>query len=91
MKAIVGLGNPGPEYVGTRHNVGFEVVDLLAQRWHASLRKWKSIADLAVVKDHDVVLVEPRTFMNRSGQAVQGSAAGVTPSNVAAHAEGPEV
>jgi len=71
MKAIVGLGNPGDEYTGTRHNVGFEVVNALAERWKAKLRKWKSIADVAVVKDRAVVLVEPRTFMNLSGQAVQ--------------------
>jgi len=71
MKAIVGLGNPRDEYTGTRHNVGFEVVNALAERWKAKLRKWKSIADVAVVKDRAVVLVEPRTFMNLSGQAVQ--------------------
>src|SRR6266849_2815920 len=70
MKAIVGLGNPGDEYTGTRHNVGFEVVNALAERWKAKLRKWKSIADVAVVKDRAVVLVEPRTFTNHSGQAV---------------------
>jgi peptidyl-tRNA hydrolase, PTH1 family len=70
VKAIVGLGNPGPEYAGTRHNVGFEVVDELARRWSATFRKWKSIADVAVVRDHDVVLVEPKTYMNDSGRAV---------------------
>ena len=71
MKAIVGLGNPGDEYRGTRHNVGFEVVNALAKRWNAKLKKWKSIADVALIKDRAVVLVEPRTFMNLSGQAVQ--------------------
>ena len=71
MKAIVGLGNPGDEYRGTRHNVGFEVVNALAKRWNAKLKKWKSLADVAVIKDRAVVLVEPRTFMNLSGQAVQ--------------------
>jgi peptidyl-tRNA hydrolase, PTH1 family len=70
MKAVVGLGNPGDDYKGTRHNVGFEVVDELVRRWHAKLKKWKSTADIAVVNDHDVVLVEPKTFMNLSGQAV---------------------
>jgi PTH1 family peptidyl-tRNA hydrolase len=71
LKAIVGLGNPGIEYEGTRHNVGFEVVDELARRWDVTLKKWKSVADLAVVNDRGVVLVEPRTFMNASGQAIQ--------------------
>ncbi len=70
MKAIVGLGNPGSEYAGTRHNVGFEVVDELARRWRVTLKKWKSIAGVAVVKDRGVVLVEPKTYMNESGRAV---------------------
>jgi PTH1 family peptidyl-tRNA hydrolase len=70
VKAIVGLGNPGPEYAGTRHNVGFDVVDELARRWSVHLKKWKSIADVAVVHDRGVVLVEPRTYMNDSGRAV---------------------
>jgi PTH1 family peptidyl-tRNA hydrolase len=50
--------------------VGFDVVDELARRWAAKLKKWKSIADAAVVRDRGVVLVEPKTFMNLSGQAV---------------------
>ena len=74
MKAIVGLGNPGPEYKRTRHNLGFDVVDELARRWHVRLRSWKSVADLAVVPDRDVLLAEPKTFMNLSGQAVAGLA-----------------
>jgi PTH1 family peptidyl-tRNA hydrolase len=70
LKAIVGLGNPGTEYSGTRHNIGFDVVDELARRWSVKLKKWKATADVAVAKAHDVVLVEPRTFMNESGLAV---------------------
>ncbi len=70
MKAIVGLWNPGSEYAGTRHNVGFEVVDELARRWSVTLKKWKAIADIALVKDRGVVLVEPKTYMNESGRAV---------------------
>jgi peptidyl-tRNA hydrolase, PTH1 family len=70
MKAIVGLGNPGSEYSGTRHNVGFDVVDELARRWAVTLKKWKTTANLAVVTDREVVLVEPKTFMNESGLAV---------------------
>jgi PTH1 family peptidyl-tRNA hydrolase len=71
MKAIVGLGNPGPEYKGTRHNVGFAVVDELTRRWNVRLKSWKSSADIAVVRGRDVVLVEPKTFMNASGEAVE--------------------
>ena len=70
MKAIVGLGNPGREYAGTRHNIGFEVIDEVARRWNARLRPWKSAADLAVVTGRGAVLVEPQTFMNLSGDAV---------------------
>jgi len=64
------LGNPGSEYSGTRHNVGFAVVDELARRWAVRLKKWKTTADLAVVTEREVVLVEPRTYMNESGQAI---------------------
>jgi PTH1 family peptidyl-tRNA hydrolase len=75
MKAIVGLGNPGPEYRATRHNVGFAVVDELTRRWNVRLKPWKSIADAAVASGRDVVLVEPKTFMNASGAAVERAAA----------------
>jgi peptidyl-tRNA hydrolase, PTH1 family len=75
MKAIVGLGNPGAEYEGTRHNVGFDVVDLLARRWTVRLKSWKSVADLAVVPEHDALLAAPKTFMNLSGDAVHRMAA----------------
>ena len=64
------MGNPGTEYSGTRHNIGFDVVDELARRWAVKLKKWKTTADLAVVKDREVLLVEPKTFMNESGVAV---------------------
>jgi PTH1 family peptidyl-tRNA hydrolase len=70
MKAIVGLGNPGREYAGTRHNIGFDVIDEVARRWNVRLRPWKSAADLVVVSGRSAVLVEPQTFMNLSGDAV---------------------
>jgi len=70
MKAIVGLGNPGREYAGTRHNIGFDVIEEVARRWNVRLRPWKSAADVAVVAGRGAVLVEPQTFMNLSGEAV---------------------
>ena len=70
MKAIVGLGNPGREYAGTRHNIGFDVVDEVARRWNVQLRPWKSVADVVVVGSRGAVLVEPQMFMNLSGDAV---------------------
>ena len=70
MKAIVGLGNPGREYAGTRHNIGFDVVDEVARRWNVQLKPWRSVADVVVVSLRGAVLVEPQTFMNLSGDAV---------------------
>lgn len=70
MKLIVGLGNPGQKYRGTRHNVGFEVVDLVASR-HALT--WESAPAGALVarwRGRSTLLAKPLTFMNLSGQAV---------------------
>lgn len=70
MKAIVGLGNPGSQYAGTRHNIGFDVVEEVARRWGVQLRPWKLVAEVATVGARGAVLVEPVTFMNLSGDAV---------------------
>lgn len=69
---IVGLGNPGPEYRGTRHNVGFEVVDRLESRWRAKGGKGRHRALLAFATfdGKRVLLAKPLTFMNRSGESV---------------------
>ena len=76
MKLVVGLGNPGAKYAGTRHNVGFDVVDILATRWNLTLTVEKFHGWFAQGRygDEQVVLLKPTTFMNRCGQAV--SAAG---------------
>ncbi|MHB8521865.1 MAG: aminoacyl-tRNA hydrolase [Limisphaerales bacterium] len=71
---IVGLGNPGAEYAGTRHNAGFSLTERLVERWQA---KWKSSAKFrarvarAVRDGRRLVLCEPQTFMNLSGLAVR--------------------
>ena len=70
MKAIIGLGNPGPRYKGTRHNVGFEVIDELARRAGAPFESAPAEALLAKWRARDTLLVKPLTFMNLSGQAV---------------------
>ena len=72
MKVIVGLGNPGSKYAATRHNVGFEVIDLLARRCGVDLTTEKFHAWFArcSIGDQEAVLLKPSTFMNRSGQAV---------------------
>jgi peptidyl-tRNA hydrolase, PTH1 family len=69
---IVGLGNPGGEYAGTRHNVGFEVVDALSSEHRIKLDKGKHRARIGLGRINDVAvcLVKPLTFMNLSGQAV---------------------
>jgi len=79
---VVGLGNPGDEYAGTRHNAGFMLVDRLARAWGVELRGrlFKSRTAAARRGGEEVLLVEPKTFMNRSGTAVraalEGKAAG---------------
>jgi PTH1 family peptidyl-tRNA hydrolase len=76
MHLIVGLGNPGQQYAGTRHNVGFMIVDYLAgennliftdSRWQAAVAK-------AIIWDKSVILLKPQTFMNLSGTAVAQAA-----------------
>jgi PTH1 family peptidyl-tRNA hydrolase len=69
---VVGLGNPGSEYEGTRHNVGAEVVQLLARRHGARLKKGKerALVDEVRVGDARLALAIPLTYMNESGQAV---------------------
>ena len=73
MKLVVGLGNPGPEYVGTRHNAGFAVARALADRWSVALRPSEHQGDfgLARVNGRDVGLLLPATFMNASGMSVR--------------------
>lgn len=72
MKLVVGLGNPGSEYVGTRHNVGFAVIDELAKRYYADPAKLKFQATFSEIRigSEKVLLVAPQTYMNRSGEAV---------------------
>ena len=72
MKAIVGLGNPGSPYKGTRHNVGFDVVDELARRESVGFESAPAEALIAKWRrpEGPVLLVKPLTFMNLSGQAI---------------------
>ena len=70
---VVGLGNPGDKFVGSRHNVGAEVVELLADRHGQALRKGREAAMVAEIRvdGQRVVLAFPQTFMNKSGEAVR--------------------
>lgn len=70
---IVGLGNPGRSYRGNRHNVGFMVLDRVAEALNVTFSKMKreALFTRARVGDHRLVLVKPQTYMNHSGRAVQ--------------------
>ena len=72
-KIIVGLGNPGARYAGTRHNVGFDCIDGLAERWGIVLsdKRQNVVLGEGVVEGVPVALAKPRTFMNNSGLAVR--------------------
>ncbi len=72
MKLVVGLGNPGPKYETTRHNVGFLALDRLVDAWKATGPNKKNEAEIfqADVAGEKVVLVKPQTFMNLSGKSV---------------------
>ncbi|MBP3295602.1 MAG: aminoacyl-tRNA hydrolase [Lachnospiraceae bacterium] len=73
MYIIVGLGNPGKKYAGTRHNMGFAVIERLAERHRiaASEEKLKAVYGKGVIAGQKVVLAEPQTFMNLSGESVR--------------------
>ena len=75
IRLIVGLGNPGPKYAGTRHNLGFRVVNELSRRWDIPVdkRKFKGRFALGRVSDLPVALLKPSTYMNESGLAVEAA------------------
>jgi PTH1 family peptidyl-tRNA hydrolase len=70
VKLIVGLGNPGPKYAGTRHNVGFAVIDEAARRESVAFETAPADALMARVRSRDLLLAKPMTYMNESGQAI---------------------
>ena len=73
MRLIVGLGNPGPEYIWTPHNLGFGVIDVLAGRTGIRVTRpeSQSYVGLGQIAGHDVELAKPQTYMNASGRAVR--------------------
>ena len=77
LRLVVGLGNPGPEHALTRHNVGFWFVDALAHAAEARFREHrKHQAELARIKiaEHELILIKPQTYVNRSGLAIRSVA-----------------
>lgn len=72
MKLIVGLGNPGTQYAATRHNIGFEAIDTIAEIHNISVNKskFKALVGEGTINGERVVLMKPQTYMNLSGEAV---------------------
>ena len=72
MDVIVGLGNPGQRYRHTRHNVGFDVIDALAQRYHIVIRQREAgaLCGMGDIGPRAVLCAKPQTYMNASGQSV---------------------
>ncbi len=73
MFIIVGLGNPTDRYEGTRHNVGFDVIDTLAEKYNISVteRKSRAFCGKGIIGGQKVILVKPQTYMNLSGESVR--------------------
>lgn len=74
MKLFIGLGNPGPKYAKTRHNVGFMALDLLSQNWNITFsneKKFKGDIGRGVINGEKVILLKPMTYMNLSGESVR--------------------
>ena len=74
MYIIVGLGNPTKEYEGTRHNVGFDVIDAIADKYNISVteRKHRAFCGSGLIAGRKAILVKPQTYMNLSGESVRG-------------------
>ncbi len=73
MYMIAGLGNPGREYQNTRHNIGFDVIDRIADAYHIEMsdKKHKAISGRGVIDGTKVILVKPQTYMNLSGESIR--------------------
>jgi len=73
MYVIVGLGNPGSKYAGTRHNIGFEVINYLSALYKININKvkFKAILGEGIIQGEKVILVKPQTYMNLSGESVR--------------------
>lgn len=73
MYLVIGLGNPGSKYAGTRHNIGFDTIDYLAASYHIQVTKvkHKALIGEGIIQGEKVVLIKPQTFMNLSGESVR--------------------
>ncbi len=73
MYIIAGLGNPDKQYEGTRHNVGFEVIDRIAEKYNISVdtKKHRALIGKGVIEGQKVILAKPQTYMNLSGESIR--------------------
>ena len=76
MFIIAGLGNPTKEYEGTRHNVGFDVIDRLSEKYNIDVdtKKHRALIGKGMIAGRKVILVKPQTYMNLSGESVRAAA-----------------
>ena len=71
IKAIIGLGNPGPKFTNTRHNIGFKILDKLAQEYDATWKQEKNFEKTEItLNEKNILLIKPQTFMNNSGDVI---------------------
>lgn len=73
MYLIIGLGNPEADYANTRHNMGFNVINILAEKYNIDVKKekFKALYGIGNIEGEKVILIKPQTYMNLSGEAVQ--------------------
>lgn len=73
MFIIAGLGNPTDEYAGTRHNAGFDVIDVIAEKYNIAVteRKSRAFCGKGIIESQKVILVKPQTYMNLSGESIR--------------------
>lgn len=73
MYLIVGLGNPEPEYSNTRHNMGFDTINIISRKFNIELsqKKFEAISGNGIISGEKVILIKPQTYMNDSGKSVK--------------------
>ncbi|MFI5333046.1 MAG: aminoacyl-tRNA hydrolase [Candidatus Babeliales bacterium] len=84
IKAVIGLGNPGPKFHMTRHNIGFLVLDALCDRYHGNWQARENMEQASITLDnHPLILIKPQTFMNTSGAVIPFlTKQGIKPENI---------
>lgn len=84
IKAIIGLGNPGHQYAYTRHNIGFQVVDALAEKYNGTWQTQHNFEKATItINNHKILLVKPQTYMNKSGEVIPYlKKQGINPDNI---------